>query len=272
MIFSAFYLLLLLGGFTSLMYFTGMYAHWYFYFIPLFGIPLGYLLLYGITLAILFPIAKGVDIDSDIKKPSKIASFIVREVDFLTVRLALARVRYTGLKKLDQKKEYMIIYNHISNFDPMLIMPKIKRMICITKRSNKKIPVVGGMIHKAGYITIDREHDSEGIKAITKSIDYINEHKGSVCVAPEGTRSKDLTLLPFHPGTFNIAKRTGVPIVCMGIRNTNLIHKNFPKKITKVNCDVIYIMYEDEYLNMSTVEIAQKLHQVYEEYLASNVQ
>ena len=199
----------------------------------------------------------------------KIAAFFVRQIDFLTIQLALARVKYTGFKQLNKKKEYMIIYNHISNFDPMVIMRKVKRLLCITKYGNKKIPVVGGFIHKAGYITVDRENNAEGIKAINKAIDTINEGKASICVAPEGTRSKNLELLPFHPGTFNIATRTGAPIVCVGLRNTNMIHKNFPKKRTKVYCDVIYIMQPEEYADMSTPEIANRLHAVYEQYLAN---
>ena len=267
MVLSILYIIIALGGFGSLMYFSGLYQHWYWYFIPIIGIPLAYLLLFGLTLAIIFPFSKAINIDKEVDKPNKFVRFIVRNVDYLTIKLALARVKYVGFEKLDQKKEYMIIYNHISNFDPMLIMSKVRRLICITKYGNKKIPVVGGMIHKAGYITIDRSNDTEGIKAIGKAIDYINTHQASICVSPEGTRSKDLKLLPFHPGTFNIAKRSGVPIVSVGIKNTNLIHKNFPKKFTKVNCDVINIMTYDEYSELSTSEIAHKLHTVYEEYL-----
>ena len=269
MFFTILYLVLAFGGFGSLMYFTGMYLHWYFYFIPLVGIPLSYLILFGLTLAIIFPFAKATNIDKEIKKPSHFARWLVKQIDFLIIQLSLTRVKYTGFKKLDPKKEYMIIYNHISNFDPMLIMNKVKRLICITKYGNKKAPIAGGMIHRAGYITIDREHDNEGIKAITKAIEYINTHEASICVSPEGTRSKDLTLLPFHPGTFNIAKRTNVPIVCVGIKNTNLIHKNFPKKFTKAKCDVIHIMQPEEYYELSTVEIANQLHQVFEQYLAN---
>ena len=267
MIFAILYLLLLLGGFGSLMYFTGLYAHWYWYWIPLLGIPVGYVILFGLTLLILLPISKSINIDKEVKKPSKLAAFLVRQVNHLTIQLSLTRVKYKGFKQLNKRKEYMIIYNHISNFDPMVIMNKVKRLLCITKYSNKKIPVAGGFIHKAGYITVNRENDAEGIKAINKAIDTINDHKASICVSPEGTRSKDLTLLPFHPGTFNIAKRTNTPIVCVGVRNTDKIHKNFPKKITKVNCEIIYIMQPDEYAELSTVEIAHRLHGIYEQYL-----
>ena len=267
MILSVIYLILAFGGFGALMYFTGMYTQWYFYFIPIFGIPLTYLLLFGLSLALIFPFSKAVDIDKEVLKPSKFAGFLVRQINQQTVFLSGARVKYYNFDKLDKHKEYMIIYNHISNFDPMLIMAKVKRLICITKRGNKKIPVVGGMIHKAGYITVDREHDNEGIKAINKAIDVINNHEASICVAPEGTRSKDLKLLPFHAGTFNIAKRTGAPIVCVLIKNTDKIHKNFPKKLTRVECNVVYIMNSDEYSGMSTPEISNRLHEVYEEYL-----
>lgn len=267
MVLAITYLILLLGGFGSLMYFAGLYTTWYWYFIPLLGIPVGYLLLYGVTLILLAPFGFSANIDKEVKRPSKLARFFVRQVNFLTVQLSMTFVHYLGFKKISQKKDYMIIYNHISNFDPMLIMSKIRRMVCITKYGNKKIPLVGGMIHRAGYITIDREHDAEGIKAINKAIDYINTHQGSICVAPEGTRSKTLELLPFHPGTFNIAKRTGVPIVCMGIRNTNLIHKNFPKKFTNAYCEIIYIMQPEEYMELSTAEIANRLHDIYEQCL-----
>lgn len=252
------------------MYFSGLYLNWYWYWIPVILVPIFYYLCYGLTLVPLFFIAKKIDIDKEVTKKSKIAAFLVRQIDFLTIQLSLSNVKYTGLKKIDQKKEYMMIYNHISNFDPMLIMAKIRRLICITKYGNKKIPVVGGFIHKAGYITINRDSDAEGIKAINKAIDIINNHEASICVAPEGTRSKTLELLPFHPGTFNIAKRTGVPIVCFGIRNTNLIHKNFPRKTTKVYCDVIYVMTKDEYSDLSTSEIAHRLHTIYEEYLGGH--
>lgn len=255
------------AGFGALMYFTGLYMHWYWYWIPFIGIPLGYLILFGLTLAILFFFAKGIDIDREIKKPSKIAKFLVRQINHIIIRLSLSNVKYTGLKQINQKKEYMIIYNHMSNFDPMLIMDKVSRLICITKYGNKKIPIAGGFIHKTGYISIDRENNEEGIKAINKAIDLINSHYASIAVSPEGTRSKSGELLPFHPGTFNIAKRTGVPIICVGIKNTNKIHKNFPLKSTKINFDVIYVMNEEEYSSMTTSEISNKLHTIYEQYL-----
>ena len=267
MILSIIYLLISIGGFVSLMYFTGMYTQWYFYFIPIVGIPLGYILLFFITLAFIFPFAKATDIDKEREKPSKIARFLVWQVDYVLLQLLGVRVNYIGFKKLSKKEDYMIIYNHISNFDPMILMSKIRRLTCITKYDNKKAPIAGGMIHRAGYITIDREHDAEGIKAINKAIEIIENHKGSIAVSPEGTRSKSLELLPFHPGTFNIAKRSGAPIVVVGIKNTNLIHKNVLKRPTKVECNILYIMRQDEYSDLSTSEIAHKLHTIYEEYL-----
>ena len=267
MIFSIVYLILLVGGFGCLMYFADLYTKWYFYFIPLVGIPVGYVILFGLTLLFFVIVAKFINIDKDVKKPSKIARFIVNQMNHLTIVLSLTKVKYKNFKGFNKKQPCMIIYNHISNFDPMLIMNKVHRLICITKYGNKKIPGVGGMIHKAGYITIDREHNDEGIKAINKAIEYLENGVASICVAPEGTRSKDLKLLPFHPGTFNIAKRSGVPIVCVLVKNTNMIHKNFPKKITKCECNIIYTMKSEEYAELSTVEIASRLHDLYAQYI-----
>lgn len=261
------YTLLSTAAIGSLMYFTGIYTTWYWYWIPIIGYPLLFVIWFGLTLIPLFFIHLTINVDKEVKKSSKIARFIVRQIDFIIVRLSLTRIKYNNSYKLNPKKEYMIIYNHVSNFDPMLIMAKIKRLICVTKYGNKKIPIAGGFIHKAGYITVNRENDAEGIKAINKAIDIINNHEASIAISPEGTRSKSGVLLPFHPGCFNIAKRTGVPIVCIGFKNTNKIHKNFPTRFTRVNYDTLYVMTNDEYSEMSTLEISNKLHKIYEEYL-----
>ena len=95
MIFCAIYILISLGALGSIMYFSGLYLNWYWYWIPIVGFPIFYALCYGLTLLPLFFIAKKIDIDKEVTKKSRIACFLVRQIDFLTVQLSLANVKYT---------------------------------------------------------------------------------------------------------------------------------------------------------------------------------
>ena len=54
-----------------------------------------------------------------------------------------------------------------------------------------------------------------------QAIDYV-KHGVSICIFPEGTRNngEELSLLPFHNGSFKIAEKTGCPIVPMSLNNT----------------------------------------------------
>jgi len=243
-----------------------LYQNWYWFWVIILGIPVFYLLAFGAFLVILFIVGLFFSKEEP-DKPDRLAHFITCQFAYQTNFLGGARVKKTGMEKIDKKQRYMIVYNHISNFDPMIIMAHLKDVYCITKPENKKIPIVGKFINKAGFISINRSNDAEGMKSILKAISYIENDYGSICIAPEGTRSKTLELLPFHPGCFNIAKRTCTPILVIGVKNTNMIHKNFPMKLTKVNMDILNVIKPEEFSELSTLEISNYVHRIYENYL-----
>lgn len=243
-----------------------LYQNWYWFWVIIVGIPLFYALAFGVLLFILTLIGFTFKKEEP-NRPNKFAHFLTCQVANQTNIFAGAKIKKTGFDKINKNQSYMIVTNHVSNFDQMVIIAKIKNVYCITKPENKKLPLAGPFINKAGFISIDRNNNEEGMKAIYKAIDYIKEGYGSICIAPEGTRSKTLELLPFHPGCFNIAKRAEIPIMVVGLKNTNLIHKNFPKKITKVNMDILKIVNPEEFKELSTLEISNYVHKIYENYL-----
>ena len=80
-----------------------------------------------------------------------------------------------------------------------------------------------------GYIA-KKENPKEGLKTILQAIDYV-KHGISICIFPEGTRNKgeELSLLPFHNGSFKIAEKTGCPIIPMSLNNTcDIFEGHFP--------------------------------------------
>lgn len=51
---------------------------------------------------------------------------------------------------------------------------------------------------------------------VQKAADLLTSDTVNVAIYPEGTRSKNCTLLPFHNGVFKIAQKAEVPIAVSG--------------------------------------------------------
>lgn len=266
------YILLAIISDAVIFYFSGLYTSWYWWWIPIIIFPLLYVFYFGLTMGTLFLISFGINKNKEVSKPNKIAFFMTTQINHQLMLFSRSRVKVIGKEKIPNKKPVMIIYNHTSNFDPMIIMDKLSLLkpICITKPENKKVPLMGAFIHAAGFISIDRKDNVKGIEAINKAIEFIQKGYGSICVSPEGTRSKTLELLPFHPGTFNIAKRANVSIVVVGIKNTFSIHKNFPYRSTRVEMKIIDVIPYETIETKTTVEICEQTHALYEEYLGEH--
>jgi 1-acyl-sn-glycerol-3-phosphate acyltransferase len=121
------------------------------------------------------------------------------------------------------------------------------------------IPICGPFITRAGYIPINREDPREGLKAINKAVEYMEQYDVPIGISPEGTRNKTKDLmLPFHPGSFKIATKAQCPIVVIALHNTNLVHKRLPFRHTTIYLNVLDVVYPEDYKDMNTIEIAEK--------------
>ena len=91
----------------------------------------------------------------------------------------------------------------------------------IAKKEMLSIPLLRTWMKRLYCLFLDRENPKEGLKTILQAIDYV-KHGVSICIFPEGTRNngEELSLLPFHNGSFKIAEKTGCPIVPMSLNNT----------------------------------------------------
>jgi 1-acyl-sn-glycerol-3-phosphate acyltransferase len=76
---------------------------------------------------------------------------------------------------------------------------------------------------------LDRSDIRAGLQTILTGVEYIK--KGiSICIFPEGTRTKDGKMHTFKEGSMKMASKTGCPIIPMAITNSAEIWENhFPK-------------------------------------------
>lgn len=154
------------------------------------------------------------------------------------VKLSIA-----GTENIPKDEAVLYIGNHRSFFDIVITYTLCPGLTgYISKKSVKKVPILGLWMKRLHCLFLDREDIREGLKVVLAAIDEVKAGV-SICVFPEGTRNKDLdpkSLLPFKEGTFKIASKTGCKIIPIAIIGTdNVLENHFPW-IKKTNVTIQY--------------------------------
>ena len=139
--------------------------------------------------------------------------------------LVVSRIKVSvdGLSNIDPQCSYIYMPNHQSNFDiPVLLGHLTVQFRWLAKMELFKIPIFGHAMHKAGYISIDRQNRESAFKSLRLAAEKI-KNGVSVLIFPEGTRSRDGRIRPFKKGGFVTAIDAGVPIVPIIISGTRAI-------------------------------------------------
>lgn len=210
-------------------------------------------------------------------KQSKYYRKVLLFYNYFLFDLFNMKIEYSGLEKLKRGEKYMVISNHRSNLDSLLIDTYLKEfgLVFVAKKSLFKIPFVRRIIHGCNYIYLDRGDIKQECRAIKKGINILNDSNDpcSVGVFPEGTRTinKDYTLGEFKPGCFNLSKKTKCKIVLSCTRYTDLVNKGLLFKRHKVFYDIIGIIDYEEYKEMNTIELSKLCHDKIEEYLKERI-
>ena len=117
------------------------------------------------------------------------------------------------------------------------------------------------MMHKILCQPINRENDREALKTILKCIQIIKEDKASIAVFPEGYTSMDRKLHHFRSGVFKIAQKTRVPVVVCTLTNSyQVFHNALRLKPTDIDLHLLAVIQPEEYVGMTTVALAEKIH------------
>lgn len=183
------------------------------------------------------------------------------------------RTHITGLDKLPDAGRFVFISNHRSGFDPLIVLNRLKKydIAFISKPSNMVLPFIGRIAHGAGCLPIDRENDRNALVSILQAADYIKRDVCSIGIYPEGTRSRDGALLPFHAGSFKIAQKANVPLAVACIRGSESITKNALRRVTDVYLDILELIPAERVKEMTTHELADYSRGLIERHLASAV-
>ena len=159
------------------------------------------------------------------------------------MKLLRIRVHVSGIEKIPKDTKVLFVSNHRSNFDPIITWYILKKwkIAFVSKPSNFKIPFFGRIIRKCCFMPIDRENPRNAIVTINKAAKLLKKQEVSIGIYPEGTRSKNGQLLPFHNGVFKIAQKAQMPLVVLSITGTEKISGRTPFQPTDVYLDVLEV-------------------------------
>jgi 1-acyl-sn-glycerol-3-phosphate acyltransferase len=136
------------------------------------------------------------------------------------------RVVVNGMERLPRGAS-IVMANHSSNLDPPVLLPILPGHVVIyLKDSLMRIPVLGYAMRLAGFIPVTRDGSVEAAKTTSAAAKRELERGSCLVVFPEGTRSRDGSLLPFKKGPFFLARESGAPVVPVSIAGaTRLLPK-----------------------------------------------
>ena len=121
---------------------------------------------------------------------------------FLVLNTYILGTKYkvTGLEKLPSNTPLIIVSNHQSWYDITAIgwyMRKVHPKFVSKIELGKGIPSISYNLRHGGSVLIDRKNAKQSLSAIQEMGKYIEEHKRSVVIFPEGTRSRTAEPRPF---------------------------------------------------------------------------
>lgn len=114
---------------------------------------------------------------------------------------------------------FVVVANHQSMLDVLLISKVPREMKWIAKESLFKMPWIGWIFRLSGDIPVRRGESESGAEALGKAKRYLANGM-SVMLFPEGTRSTRGTMLPFKSGAFRLAVEAGVPVLPIAVSGT----------------------------------------------------
>jgi 1-acyl-sn-glycerol-3-phosphate acyltransferase len=128
---------------------------------------------------------------------------------------ALFRLRTAGGQHVPRKGPVLLLSNHQTFLDPVLVGLAVPRYVSwVARETLMKNRFLAALIASLRAIPIDHTGFSrEGLQSIAHAL----EQGACVGMFPEGTRTPDGSIHPFKPGFSLIVKRNQAPIVPAGI-------------------------------------------------------
>jgi 1-acyl-sn-glycerol-3-phosphate acyltransferase len=128
-------------------------------------------------------------------------------------------LRVTGREKIPRRGAAVIVANHASLIDILVLFGLYRQFKWVSKASNFKLPIIGWVMRLNRYVYLVRGDRTSVIAMMNECRDLL-AHKVPVLIFPEGTRSATRGLQGFKDGAFSLAMETGAPVIPVAVHGT----------------------------------------------------
>lgn len=206
------------------------------------------------------------------KNAGEIRYWVALGLAWLLTRL-VSRIRVSGREHVPRTGPLLIVANHLSWYDPLLlgvVMPR--RIWFFTKEEVFRWPVVGWLCRSTGQIAVYRGESDRA--ALESALAYLREGKALVFF-PEGTVERQEVMISAHTGVAMLALRSGATILPVAHAGTRRILRRgrgwFPRVTMRIGQPYSPLLPEGithkAALQMVTQEVMQRIAEMMPEEL-----
>lgn len=172
----------------------------------------------GLSIPALFAVAALCNAAVAIYIYSLVPEFFIRFLAWVLVK-TLYRLRLEGTDHIPQDGPALIVANHVSFADAVILMGATPRPIrFVMDHRIFKTPLLGFIFRHSGAIPIaPAKEDPERLEQAFIRIDQALAEGELVGIFPEGAITRDGEMQPFRPGVTRILHTQPVPVIPMGL-------------------------------------------------------
>jgi 1-acyl-sn-glycerol-3-phosphate acyltransferase len=143
----------------------------------------------------------------------------------------IGRTRLEGLENIPEDGPFILIANHQSYLDPILIQAVVRRPIHTMSKSTQFSDAITGPIVKSlkGFPVRRFQVDPQAVRLALR----ILRHGHGVGIYVEGERTWDGRLQPPRLGTIRLLLKAGVPVIPCGVSGTYDIWPRWDRRLRR---------------------------------------
>jgi 1-acyl-sn-glycerol-3-phosphate acyltransferase len=129
------------------------------------------------------------------------------------------RVRLEGLERIRRGATYVMVANHQSLLDILVLFRLFVHFKWVSKVENFRVPAIGWNMSLNRYIKL-RRGNRASVERMLDACERTIAEGSSIMMFPEGTRSPDGRLRAFKTGAFTLAQRAAAPLLPIIVQGT----------------------------------------------------
>ncbi|MGZ3690522.1 MAG: lysophospholipid acyltransferase family protein [Pseudobdellovibrio sp.] len=177
------------------------------------------------------------------------------------------RIEVKGPPPEESAGPLILVGNHISYLDIMLLMSAYPHIAFIAKKEVRSWPIIGVGADRAGTLFVDRGHKEDRARMRNSIAEQLLQHKAKVAIFPSGTTTLD-EKVTWKKGVFEIAAENSIPVKAFKISydplresayidEDNLLQQM--KLIFKIKNKTAKLTWLDFYQISSPIEDAERI-------------